>query len=59
MSCEQGAPKGPCEHVQAVLGWCVVIGTSGQGVDSVKDTHQCGREVLSAVARGSVKEMKC
>ena len=59
MSCEQGAPKGPLEQVQAVPGWRVVARAGGQGVARAKHTTNVvvNGEVLSA--RVSVKNTKC
>ena len=59
MSCEQVRDEGSCEWVQAVLGWCVIAGPSGEGGGSREKDSPVTYEGIVAAARGSVKKMKC
>ena len=47
MSCEQDGRRGWCDWVEAVLGWYVVAGSSGQGGGSREKNAPVTYEVLS------------
>ena len=59
MSCEQDGRRGWCEWVEAVLGWYVVAGSSGQGGGSREKNTPVTYEVLSLQLALREKKMKC